>query len=239
MTKEDAINFLAFSYFGVDIKCDVDNIDNADEVIYAIIDRAYRDASSHVFSVTDDKDNKKKRAVNLIKDWIEKEKTDYQGVKDIWGELKKIYGEDISYGIAQKWINMATKYLAVLCLIMDENSTFVKKYKSIEDTFYDDFHMPIDRYIMKALSQEGYPVIPQKERKENEVQIGKYSESGKKQSKAWSEWEEKDYNKFRKALKESSFYEIGKSELDWEAEAWIKEAKKNKSYVKKYAPETN
>ena len=48
MKKENAINFLLFGYFGITLE------NSKDDIISAAINRAYRDAASHVLSLKDD-----------------------------------------------------------------------------------------------------------------------------------------------------------------------------------------
>lgn len=72
MKKENAVNFLLFSYFGITLE------NSKDDIISAAINRAYRDAASHVLSLKDDskKDTEKGQtlyanASKLIKVFIE------------------------------------------------------------------------------------------------------------------------------------------------------------------------
>ena len=55
MENKNAINFLLYSYFGITLDS------SADEVLCAAIDRAYRDASSHVLSIKDEDTKLKKK----------------------------------------------------------------------------------------------------------------------------------------------------------------------------------
>ena len=60
MKKETAINFLLYSYFGITL----DSV--PDKIVDAAINRAYRDASSHVLALTDkEKIRLRKKVTNL------------------------------------------------------------------------------------------------------------------------------------------------------------------------------
>lgn len=55
MGSKHAIDFLLYSYFGITLDS------GAEEVLCAAIDRAYRDASSHVLSVKDESVKREKK----------------------------------------------------------------------------------------------------------------------------------------------------------------------------------
>ena len=74
---------------------------------------------------------------------------------ELCGKLQKVYTEKrLSYGQAQKWINMTTKYLQVFAVIfksIDDDEGLSK----IPEFFWNaanikKLHIPLDRYIMEA-----------------------------------------------------------------------------------------
>lgn len=141
---EDIIKFLKYVYFG-----DLTN------PVEAASNRAYRDMSRTIRFDNFSKDDrvKLKKEVNsflnteikkLVNGSITSEKE-----FDKWHEqlCKKIIDEykkskiQLSYGQAQKWVNMTIKYLYMLNI-----HTF--------DNVFDFPHVPVDNYIFKAVKDE-------------------------------------------------------------------------------------
>ena len=141
---EDIIKFLKYVYFG-----DLTN------PVEAASNRAYRDMSRTIRFDNFSKDDrvKLKKEVNsflnteikkLVNGSITSEKE-----FDKWHEqlCKKIIDEykkskiQLSYGQAQKWVNMTIKYLYMLNIHTFDNVFFF-------------FHVPVDNYIFKAVKDE-------------------------------------------------------------------------------------
>lgn len=149
----------------------------------------------------------------------------YKKARCTWGESN---GKPLkfSYGIAQKWVNMTMKYMTItadLCALCDEkNSDFVQKFGDMIARFRNDFHAPVDRYIIDAAGREFSDIVlpTEKESLQNYKFPSDYVES-------WSRWNPKMYEQFSGALK-SELDKEGKSPLDWEGPAWIEQAKGNK-----------
>lgn len=239
MKKENAVNFLLFGYFGITLENS-----KKDDIISAAINRAYRDAASHVLSLKDDskKDTEKGKklfaeASELIKKFIEEVLTngtqneiDYDNKHSILcTDLKILYdnctnsGYEFSYGIAQKWVNMTMKYLGVILTIFSEyNNTqdFVNTYKNSFQAIEHSLHVPIDGYILEYVSNKKYSNV-------EPINIAKKEN---KNNLAWSKYEEVNYktlqNEIKNKLKNETTFP-----LDWENEAWIKVAQ-NKKTVK-------
>ena len=237
MKKENAINFLLFSYLGITIE------NSKDDIISAAINRAYRDAASHVLSLKDDskKDTEKGQdlfaeAGNLIKVFIEEvltngtqnklNKKDYdEKHKNLCDALISKYkgcansGYEFSYGIAQKWVNMTMKYLGVILTIFAESKdkndfvTFHESFQAVESYL----HVPIDGYILEYVSNKKYSNV-------EPIDIAKKEN---KNNLAWSKYEKDDYQKLQISIKEMYINEPT-FPLDWENEAWIKVAKSKK-----------
>ena len=138
MKEENAINFLMYSYFGITLDSE------SEEIKKAAVFRAYKDASSHVLSVSGTettKENLKNDGLDKIKIFIDSiclEKADYEEQhRKCCDELLGIYkGKTderypFTYGIAQKWINMTMKYLYIILSILGkykENHEFYRDY---------------------------------------------------------------------------------------------------------------
>ena len=155
---EDTLEFLKFSYFG-----------NLTNLIEAAVNRAYRDMcrtlnlkdiSEAIISKLKEEvkvifeNENKKQILNNIKNqddfdaWhrglcdkiIKKSKKieKYKITKE--SNKKKI---QLTYGQAQKWVNMTIKYLYILEV---EGYTF--------DSVFEYLHIPVDKYILKGVEDE-------------------------------------------------------------------------------------
>lgn len=238
MKKENAVNFLLFGYFGITLE------NSKDDIISAAINRAYRDAASHVLSLKDDfkKDTEKgqdlfAKAGELIKVFIKDvlnndtqnklNKKEYdEKHKNLCDTLISKYkgctnsGYEFSYGIAQKWVNMTMKYLGVILTIFSEFNdkndfvTFHESFQAVESYL----HVPIDGYILDYVSNKKYSNV-------KSINIAKKEN---KNNLAWSKYEEGNYktlqNEIKNKLKNETTFP-----LDWENEAWIKVAQNKKN----------
>ena len=106
------------------------------------------------------------KVTEAIRNGFSNQTDDFEGWhRDICTELIKVYGNErlvlrdgkkrttsteLTYGQAQKWVNMTLKYLWLLNrlnLITDPNiSTFIKKHEK-------SFHVPLDSYILKYVAR--------------------------------------------------------------------------------------
>lgn len=132
---------------------------------------------------------------------------------------ERILEKQLTYGQAQKWLNMTLKYMWLIGLL--------------DDSFTKYLHVPVDRYIMEAAagrnrykgkSTDGIDVsLPGK----NGEKINSYSDD---KVLSWSKWEgvkdfkeadKSDYHCFQKVLREK----LDKiSPIEWEGDAWIRVA---------------
>lgn len=226
MERKTAINFLLYSLAGVTLESDKETI------VEQAAKRAFRDAASRVLSIDEEKVDKnalKNQGINILKESIIEDFPDPAKGEDydkwhggICTKLKTIYkdktadGKKFTYGIAQKWVNMTLKYLAVFyCIFIQEkpDAEFCRFYSPIAEKYEQCFHAPVDRYIIQA----GKKVC------------------SKVESLPWSKWEaeekewndEKDmYHSFEKELKEK--LNGTDSLLDWEGRVWIEEMENKK-----------
>lgn len=113
-----------------------------------------------------------------------------------------------TYGNAQKWVNMSMKYIWMLGFLPAE----------VPET---DLHLPIDSYIIDALWNDmsiSFPLKEQDDEKRNHT----YTKPSDYVI-GWSQWDESDYcDTFRKSILGDKF------SLEWENDAWIKQAEKRK-----------
>lgn len=218
LREKNALSFMMYAYFGIA------NADNRFDVINASINRAYRDAASHVLSFKNEEDKKsaKKQAKEKIDTAINQLKN-CQDNYDKWHEclcddLIGIYkkynfndGYEFTYGIAQKWVNMTMKYLYVIYYFYSAcgyyDSDFQLEFGQMIRRYAFDFHVPIDRVITEAAKND-------------------FGISGN--FKNWSKINTyDDYYSFEKAIKNHSSFDhdacsaIRYSPIDWEGHAWI------------------
>lgn len=204
--KKKTYDFLVYSYFGI-VSKEMNKNDEVKYVQFKCAWRAYLDLNRTLkFKEDDLPDEKKiqfrnnvcKIIVDNLKELSEKrDKNSFDGKhKDICKEIIEAVAEyvDLSYGQAQKWLNMTLKYLWLL------------NYWAGDETL---LHVPVDSFIMEAASEKLNVDIP---RKKGEPK--KYSTSA---SEPWSQWEEGEYTDFQKALKDK----CSQAPIRWENDAWI------------------
>lgn len=121
-------------------------------------------------------------------------------VKELFSCLKEDEKEKFHFGQVQKWVNMTLKYLHLLGIVENTNG----------------LHIPIDSYIMKALSDEGVKFPKQN------GGWDKYSENN---SVKWSRLDREQYEKIAKGYKD---IELSNGPLTWEHFAWINQSEKEK-----------
>ena len=174
------------------------------DVYKAAADRAYRDLCRTIkFKDKDDKNKNDqcRRSVNeLIIEKIKNLPDANQEAYDefhlglcgqIIEEYRKSGVAELTYGQAQKWVNMTMKYLCVL-----SNGNFTGNYEWL-GKFYPYLHVPIDSIILTKAQDNKY------------LSCKSYS--------CWSKLDYKDYKEIQKILRKSI---NGKSPMDWEFEVW-------------------
>lgn len=236
METKTAINFLMYSYFGLTLESE------KNEIIVAVVNKAYQDANRHVVSIPNENEKlyaKGKSFEKLIKcisnlwDNTFDRQDDYkEWHKKVCSELVKLYsgitaeGKEFTCGVAQKWVNMIMKYLYVIKEIFegfgDNNETNMWLKKLSDKNFEQYLHIPIDSFILENISRktkkkEDYTAEFKIEVKNTDGSKGFYSY----RTMPWSKYEdyEEDYYQLQKRIrgevKENSI-------LDWENLAWIK-----------------
>lgn len=141
MMKEKANDFLIFCYFG-----------SRGNDIDSVINRAYVDMASHTmatFKNVNDKWKCRWLASGVIKKAIEVIDKPYdEWHSDTCKNIISKYPDNVlSYGQAQKWLNMTVKYVYVLKLL----GKFENQYKYISDEHVSEFHVPLDSYILENI----------------------------------------------------------------------------------------
>ena len=233
--KDVGIKFLIWTYFNLD------GSEGKDEVINRCIDLAYKDATNQgAFNAIDGKGNYDvERASQTLKASIDRGPSK---PFDAWHDalcnnLLKYYtlGSEtnppaFSYGNAQKWLNMTIKYLYIYRALMDSLSAISSDSKNYCDfydakfsSFEDDFHIPIDSFIMQAIWPETTP-NPNWIPGANLPQKGPGAYAGTKHT-PWSQFDDKSYNSVQNHIKGQL---SGRSPMEWENGEWISVAKDRK-----------
>lgn len=179
--------------------------------------RAYRDLCRTLSKVGEFGGEARRLKIdNLIEEGI-KELIDSGASYDNWHqkvckEMIKIYEgySKFTYGHAQKWLNMAMKYL----IIYADDTT----YKGLEP-FAGDLHIPVDSYIFKAARDKvGFPY-----KKGERGKGAKFVDHPQWKSISdyrWSQLSEREYDYYQTELKNAVKNQTGKKPILWEFEAW-------------------
>lgn len=219
--KENISRFLFCTFFG-----------NTNDIIYGAIDRAYRDMMTCRKPLVPEKEKKIKEKSTLkkrlsasdslycaIETFLRGEVSDYgRWHKDVCDKLRKEYNTPsekifLTYGQAQKWINMTIKYIYY---IFTEAREFLpenlkdEKFKKVLISFKDEYHMPIDSYILNTMANKNISYIDPKEVWSNIDSYIDYCDYQTKigdhlQESSRLEWEMKEWLNLSEIVKENEF----------------------------------
>lgn len=186
--------------------------------VNAAIDRAYVDMASHTLKGFAEEKYRKKWecrycASKTIKNAM-RETEEMRQKYDSWHnrlckELQHIYDEKaeylLTYGQAQKWVNMAAKYLLVFAAIfadMDDQKSLssIPKFFKEADAI-QKLHIPLDSFIMQQYKVSGFG--------------------------PWSKMSEDRYNDCQSQIKKTLEDEL----VDWGIAANIHRADDRRSYA--------
>ena len=211
--KNATIDFLLYSYFGITSCCE------KEEMINACIKRAYLDAcrtihfpSRNAFTKSDSKGyyflTEASAVIHsqledaLLQDdfhvWHEKTCNRLIAIGET-ASMKTFYGSAIylTYGHAQKWVNMTMKYLYLLETLLE------KGYIQCD---WKKLHVPIDSYIVEAFDN--------KTEDKTEQILG---------TATWSNIDDAaKYKNYQQKIADISAKEVP---INWEGPAWIEVAK--------------
>lgn len=171
--KENISRFLFCAFFG-----------NTNDIIYGAIDRAYRDMMTCRKPLVPEKEKKVKEKSTFkkrlsasdslycaIEYFLSGNVSDFgRWHKDVCDKLRDEYNTPpekvfLTYGQAQKWINMTIKYIYY---IFTEAREFLPenwkddKFKKVLISFKDEYHMPIDSYILNTMADKNIKYIDPK-----------------------------------------------------------------------------
>ena len=205
--KENLSRFLFSSFFG-----------NTGDIIYGSIDRAYRDMMTCRKPLVPEKEKKAKEKLTLekrleasdtlycaIENLLNGKVSDYGNWhKETCNNLRNHYNAEtdyLKYGQAQKWVNMTIKYIYYIFTEAEEflpNEWKNEKVAEVLNSFKNDYHMPIDSYILNEMAKRNINIKPEK---------------------AWSNID--NYESYKEYQKEIGD-QLPESRLDWEMREWLR-----------------
>lgn len=238
--NQQMVDFLCFSYFGIKPNCnDEEKILKCIERAYRDLNRTIKYSFSQ--SVLDKKSDQtlsqdardkyieaKNHFKNDLTKKIQEAVNSIPAAKfDDWhqticglivtcnpkveGSNVTVLKKNLTYGQAQKWVNMTLKYMWLMGLITED----------VEKQLY----IPIDKYILEALCKEKYEFKLFSIKRDGDT----YKVSNKPSKKdsnewyPWSEFPDKDfYYGFNKEL--NSLIGNNKLPIVWENDVWIKKS---------------
>ncbi len=235
-----AIDFLFYSYFRLDLNS------STYDIVNSAIDKAYLDAvqqGAYNTLVPDNMKNKsaeiKDLAKNQIFDFLSSVSIDDYRIKhdtccdnlvDLYSEIRNKNNSELqafTFGNAQKWVNMTTKYIYLICVVFS-NITEQHPFKeSVYNKFIDledILEIPIDSFILEKIWND----LPQVELplRNSHNRNGKWSND---KVIPWSQWDRDMYVSFR-----NSFLKAVHNTIAWENTAWIEIAQKRKTGKENY-----
>lgn len=169
MSLKNSVEFLIFTYFGINFN------DDFDTILKSAIKVAYNDATMQGAYNALEKENAEEIDYDEVAQELEKaikkllndNSNSYeQWHKDICEELVKCYEKvtsnnknpAFSYGNAQKWVNMTMKYLYILSGIFhkfnfNKDCNFEDYYDRI-GKLYEELQVPVDSFIIESVWDE-------------------------------------------------------------------------------------
>ena len=221
--------FLFYSYFGISCR-EAERLYNEtpDALIAVCVQRAYLDMNRTLTfaksSTNADKEGFRSKTGQKIAGGIGKllgHPTDFDSVHDEICRTVMKYAkkypeaaeqkllEKFTYGQAQKWLNMALKYMCLMGF-----------WDEMLDPVREKLHVPVDSFIIKAAKKLPDVKLPRKHKKE---------------ITPWSKWNDAEYKEFQETLRKAVKPQIP---FDWEAAAWIETVQQNKKSKKKASAKT-
>lgn len=149
--RRQAIDFLICCYFG-----------QSQDLIDAAINRAYVDMAAHTMRGFGDTKNEiqnkwkcRYNSSKLIKDALKKYTSGTcfnEWHEKLVCDIQNLYvKKNMSYGQAQKWLNMTIKYLYILRTILGEEDHRLSCVKGfLQNTSVSDYYPPVDSYVLKG-----------------------------------------------------------------------------------------
>ena len=225
--QKNALDFLLYSYFGITSDSEKEELSNA------ALEKAYFDATQQgAFNTLVPKGKRESarkaydEALKVLKGKLENCAFDnyaewhHSTCEDVCKKYKEQGLNCFTYGNAQKWVNMTMKYLYLFDSLGLKNRPII-----IDEAKAKCLHVPVDSYIIESVWDKNVELPLIKEKLLKDRTKGKYNNE---KVKAWSKWEDNEYQIFQKSLRKALNEESEPIPIDWEGPAWIKQAKDRK-----------
>ena len=235
-TKIDyAIDFLFYSYFRLDLNS------STSDIVNSAIEKAYLDAVQQGAYNTLVPDNMKDKSAEIkglaktqileflssvsLEDYRIKHDTCCDNLVNLYVDIRNKNNSELqafTFGNAQKWVNMTTKYIYLICVVFSNTAEQHPFKESIYSKFIDFeniLEIPIDSFILEKIWND----LPQVELplRNSRNRNGKWSSE---KVIPWSQWNRDMYVSFR-----NSFLKTVHNPIAWENTAWIEIAEKRKT----------
>ena len=197
--QKNALDFLLYSYFGITSDSEKEELSNA------ALEKAYFDATQQgAFNTLISKEKRESVSTahdNALSKLREQLKTVDFDNYDKWHNTTCVavcnkYDEQslncFTYGNAQKWVNMTMKYLYLFDSLGLKNRPII-----IDEAKAKCLHVPVDSYIIESVWDKNVELPLIKEKLLKDRTKGKYNNE---KVKAWSKWEDNEYQIFQKSL---------------------------------------
>lgn len=232
---EYAIEFLFYSCFRLDLNS------STYDIVTSAIDIAYLDAVQQGAYNTLVPDNMKDKSAEIkglaktqileflssvsLEDYRIKHDTCCDNLVNLYVDIRNKNNSELqafTFGNAQKWVNMTTKYIYLICVVFSNTAEQHPFKESIYSKFIDFeniLEIPIDSFVLEKIWND----LPQVELplKNNRNRNGKWSSE---KVIPWSQWNRDMYVSFR-----NSFLKTVHNPIAWENTAWIEIAEKRKT----------
>ena len=241
-------NFFLYGYLGITTES------TKDDILNAVIKKAYQDAARHVLSISEEavKESKKEAAIQLIKEslnaLVEHDDMDFdcwhrklcEKLCNSYKDCQYNNGRSFTVGISQKLVNMTLKYIYLLYCWCEndgegafEDSDFIEEISNMCSTYRTKFHIPLDSYIFKAIKASPNEPLRINGNEENICGLG--IDRNNYISSNWSKIDDyDDYINYQFAIRESELFKTEEARrlcygpIDWEISAWIQQSIKEK-----------
>ena len=238
-----ANSFFLWTYFKID------KADNKQQILKAIYERAYLDATVEgAFNTLLTTDAMKKAAViskenalktldEYISDFTSKSVNYDEWHNKLCLEIKSCYSKEINdglldrftYGNAQKLVNMTMKYLYLLSETEIEfDDEEIRTLLNKVNAFSSSLHIPVDSYIIDAIWRNTDIKLPLRENATAKRQNKNYK-CPSDYVAGWSTWDEDTYKTVKNELFKYLKHNKINKPIEWESVMWIEEAKNRKA----------
>lgn len=155
-------------------------------------------------------------------DFDDKHRTCCKKILEVAKKQKSLLQENMTYGQAQKWINMTMKYLYILGYVPENIAGYL--------------HVPVDDFMLEAVWTANHGEDRDKDRLRNGMKNpdklpfadSKSKSYGSAKILKWSKWDAKKYEAYQAGIR-NALEGTGISPIVWEGDAWMLISNKRKA----------